>query len=193
MKKTILLILLLAVSGLLFAQKAAPGPRADLGIGAAGSIYQGFITATPKVLYDFGLLALGGGVKTYFGLSFKDIYAAPFITAELGWLYLYGGISFVLKGPDESTSETGFVYLSEEEDFTPFFSLGLAPPVIPIGPGKLGFDISADMIWTSSPVEIVDDSGNFLADIIATIFATAITTVMNMAKVGFSVFYTRPL
>ncbi len=187
---SILALIAVLAAGTLFAEDVEPGVRIDTGFGVSASIYESFITVTPKAVYDFGLAALGGGVKTYFGLDFADIYIAPFVAAELGWFYLYFGLDIMVKAPDEAASETGFAVPAYDENLLPFASLGMAPPLFSVGPGKLGLDFSVDFIATASPVEVTDDTGSFIGDAIGTIFSTITGFVFNLIKIGASLFYT---
>jgi len=191
MKKIFFVLVFVIVSIGLFAEDDGNTARLDVGAGAALSVYSTYITLSPEVMYDMALFAVGGGVKNYFGLTFFDIYSAPYIIVELGWFYLGGGASFMLKPPDPEKSETGFTdpQADEELGFLPFLTLGMAPPLFDIGAGKLGFDVAVDFIATASPVEVVDDSGSVFGDVFGTILGTAITAVLNSFKLGISVFY----
>jgi len=159
--------------------------------GAAFSLYQSYITISPVIMYDLGLLAAGVGVKNYIGLTFLDAYTAPYVAVELGWFYLGAGMSFMLKAPDPAASDTGFTVPEpgEEGGILPFLTAGIAPPLFIAGPGNIGFNAAADFIVTASPVELVDDSGSVLGDIFGTILGTAVTAIFNSFKFGVSVFY----
>lgn len=191
MKKMIVIILFLLLAAGLFA--ADPGIRVDVDAGPALSLFSVYLNATPAVMYDFGLPAVGIGLRNYIGLSFGDIYTAPHALVELGWFYAGFGASFMLKAPNPETNEAGFAIPEPDEEegpgFLPFLTLGIAPPLVPLGPGKLGLDIYADFLATASPVVVAEDPENPVGSIIGTIFITAITAVYNMFKFGVSVTY----
>ena len=193
MKKVMSILILFLVVGAVFAADENKSVRIDAGMGIAASIYSAYITVTPEVLYDFGFFALGGGVKTYFGLPFADIYTAPYIMAELGWFYIGIGTSFMVKEPDPDTSETGFAIPEADSGLLPFGTIGLGLQIIPVGPGKLGVDVGVDFITSASPVEIVDDSESIIGDILGTLLSTAISAIVNSAKLGGSLFYSMQL
>ena len=97
MKRLVLLFLCLLVAVGAFAGEK--GPRFDIEGGAALSLYSTYVSVTPEIMYDMGLLAVGVGVKNYFGIPFHDIYTAPYALVELGWFYLGAGASFMIKAP----------------------------------------------------------------------------------------------
>jgi hypothetical protein len=148
MRKLLLMLLLFSLVLPVFAEEER-GLRVDASAGYTGSINSSFISVRPEALYDFGLLALGGGVNTLFGLTYSDIYIAPYAGFELGWFYLNGGAVFELAPPDPDAAPNG--YVEADTALSPYFTLGANAAFLPIGPGKLGFDLSLGIIPTGKP------------------------------------------
>lgn len=188
MKKIILVLILISLTTFTFAENEK-GLRMDAEIGAAFSLFSTYVTAHPKLMYDLGFPAIGGGVAAYFGTTFSDIYIGPFASLELGWLYFDIGGMFKAVDPDEEKVESGYIDYYAESDIMPWVATGLAIPIFPIGPGKLGADISVGFVPTSSPVQDVD-SGSVFGDFIGALFGTIILSVFDSAKFGASLFYT---
>ncbi len=188
MKRLIFILLCLSFAAFSFGE-SEKGLRVDAEIGASFSLFSTYVTAHPKLMYDLGFPAVGAGVGAYFGTTFSDIYIGPFASLELGWLYFDIGGMFKVVDPDESKVENGYIDYYAESPVMPWAATGLAIPIFPIGPGKLGADISLGFIPTSSPIQTVD-SGSILGDLIGAIFGNIITSVFDSAKFGASLFYT---
>ncbi len=193
MKNRFILSILLFIAPFAFAEDQEGAFRGSFSVGVSASVYQSFFTVSPALFYDFGLPALGGGAKIQFGMAYADIYAAPYLGAELGWVYLHGGFNFLVKGPDPAASANGFVVPQTGEDgdmFLPYLALGIAPPLFKAGPGSLGLDIGLAIAPSASPVEIQDGADNILGDILATMLGTVFGAVFNLIKLGLSLSYT---
>lgn len=187
------LVLILILLPLTTIAADGSGVRIDGGIGLTGSIYSSFVSVKPEVLYDFGLVAVGGGVDSLFGLTFSDIYIAPYAEVELLWFYLAGGAIFELKEPEPNAEKAPDGYMSptdSDSGINPYVVLGANGPIVPIGPGHLGGDIYFGVIPTATPVQVVEGSENFLSDIIGTIILSLFSAAFDLFKLGGSIYYT---
>lgn len=197
MKKIIFILILITSLTPSFAEiaktnKKDNGIRIDGGIALSGSIHSSFFTINPEVLYDFGFLAVGVGVNTMFGLTFSDIYIAPYAELELGWFYLAGGAIFELKTPvpDSEKAPAGFIKSEDGSEISPYIVIGANAAIIPLETGAIGIDINLGFIPTATPIQVVDNSDNFLANLIGSIFISLISASFDSIKAGGSIYYT---
>jgi len=115
------------------------------------------------------------------GIAQRDFYVAPYGRLELGWLYFGVGPLFLIQQPDD--------FLQNEEVISFFSTLGFGIPIDSIANGKLVLDFGLDASITPSPI-IVADSGNFIADLFATIIVTALGAILNTVKANVGLAYT---
>ena len=167
------------------------GLRIDGGAGVTGSIHSTFLTVNPEIMYDLGVLAAGIGVNNLFGLTFQDIYTAPYIQLELLWFYLAGGAVFELKGPEpnEEKAPDGYMTAADEPQFIPYIALGADFIVIPIGSGGIGIDLNAGIIPTATPVQIAEDQDSIIGKIVGSLVLSGMSAVVDSVKVGASIYY----
>ncbi len=142
--------------------------------GAIGHVFStqiGSSLISPYVSANYGLLlqksifGIGGGVKSYFALQEAGVYLAPYGRLELSLLYFGLGVGIPVTQPDEEDAIRA--------DVGPFLTIGTAPGFIPLGPGKLGIDLSADIMLTAVPRS---DGENPLEDVVGDLFAVMLGT-----------------
>ncbi|MBI9108971.1 MAG: hypothetical protein JEZ04_19665 [Spirochaetales bacterium] len=189
MKRILIMLIFVAVLSPAFAEDKQ-GLRIDAGAGLYGSIYSTYISVNPELLYDFGFFAVGGGLNALYGLSFSDFYAAPYAEIELGIFYIDGGIVLPLNEPNPEAVSNGYITPESGTSPLPYVMIGLAGPIIPIGAGHIGIDLSLGIIPTASPVIAVDSSDNIFANIIGTIFISMFSAAADSIKAGASIYYT---
>lgn len=115
------------------------------------------------VVHKPEFFGIGGWAKAMIGIGQRDFCLAPYGRLELGGLYLGVGPLFPIKELDD------FVQLDGMVSF--FSTLGFGIPLDSIANGKRVLDVGLDASITPSPI-IVADSGNFVADLFASISPT---------------------
>jgi hypothetical protein len=134
--------------------------------------------------YHYGILGIGTGVKTVFGLNFNEIYLTPYLKGHLGWLYLGVGAAPAVKAPEP---KTGYDYIIPDPPV--FVMLGLSKGFIPIGPGNLGFNISLSAFPSYFELEDPDDVGQAIGNA----FAGTLVAALTLLKVNAGIMYSIPL
>jgi hypothetical protein len=150
-------------------------------ISLGSSIATQYLSVHPAFVWKPSFFGLGIGVKNFLGLNYADIYMAPYARIELSWFYLGGGASLSVKGPYDPT---GIVI--DVPTVSLFATTGLAVPIIPLGPGKLGLDISLDFFISSIEV---DDPDSIEEALFVTPFAVGLATILTMPKLTAGVHY----
>jgi len=92
-----------------------------------------YLSADPSVVWKPGRFAVGVGAELIIGLNQFDMYALPYLRAEVGWMHLDLGYSLALVSPAVGSGLAG---LSA--------GLAIAPEPFEVGYGRLGFDLGLD-------------------------------------------------
>lgn len=151
--------------------------KTTFGIGS--SLATQYLSLNPAFLWKPDFFGAGLGVKNFLGLNYGDIYIAPYLRSEFGWFYLGGGWTFPVKGP----GDVGNVV---EVPSSFFATLGLAAPIVDLGPGKLGVDISIDGFVSSIEV---DDPKSIEEALLVTPFVAGMGVVLTIPKINAGVMY----
>ena len=180
--KRLWIILALALSAITpaTAQYGQTSNEVEIGVGLTASIFASYASANLSVVHKPDLLGIGAGTKAMIGIAQRDFYVAPYGRLELGWLYFGVGPLFAIQQPDD------FVQLDGMISF--FSTLGFGIPLDSIANGKLVLDFGVDASITPSPI-LVADSGDFIADLFATIIVTALGAVLNTVKANVGLAY----
>ncbi len=150
-------------------------------ISLGSSIATQYVSVHPAFVWKPSFFGIGIGVKSFLGLNYADIYAAPYGRIELSWFYIGAGASLSVKGPFDPA---GIVIDVPTASF--FATAGLAAPIIPLGPGKLGLDISLDFFISSIEV---DDPESIEEALFVTPFAVGLAAILTMPKLTAGVHY----
>ncbi|MFP4382521.1 MAG: hypothetical protein ACLFST_10055 [Spirochaetia bacterium] len=134
-------------------------------------------------MYRNGIFGIGGGVKTVFGLNYKEIYLAPYIKGQLGWLYLGVGAAPAVKGPNE---KAGYDYYLPDPPV--MVMLGLSNTFIPLGPGELGFNFGFTAFPSCFELEESTDVGGAIGNAVG----GAIIAALTLIKVNLGIMYSIP-
>ncbi len=176
----IILVIALSVITPATAQYGRTSNEAEIGVGLTASIFASYASASVCVVHKPEFFGFGGGTKAMIGIGQRDFYVAPYGRLELGWLYLGAGPLFLIQQPDDFTQLEGMVSF--------FSTLGFGIPLDSIANGKLVLDVGVDASLTPSPI-LVADSGNFIADLFASIIATAMGAILNTVKANVGIAY----
>lgn len=166
MKKTWLLRLL--VVGLLFLLPVGSsfaddgGARLGFQMNMASSLYQNWLN--PSVGFDYMLnswLGVGGEGEYFYGLTYKDSYAAVNARGWLGPLFLGVGISKKLTNAQPAGDVTSFAYGNEEdspgfEDLIPMLTTGIRLNVFQGENLTLGLNTGFDLLITDIPINLTE-------------------------------------
>lgn len=190
MKRVFILILTCGVVVMMSAEESDKGShlKIDNSIQASLSIKNQFISVNNSAAYRFGFLGVGGGVKTFFGLSLPENRIAPYARLELGRFYL--GLGPAFPAPQARVEEG---YASVGASF--LATAGLAPTFVQLGPGRLGLDASVDFLPTSHEavqVDVSTDQGLLAAiigGIVANVAANVAVFVVNTTKLSIGATY----
>jgi hypothetical protein len=156
--------------------------EAEVGAGVTASVFASYASVNLSVVHKPNFVGIGGGAKAMIGIAQRDFYVAPYGRLELGWLYLGVGPLFLIQQPDPE------VFIPAGETISFFSTLGFGIPLDSIANGKLILDFGVDVSFTPSPI-IVADSGNPIADLFATIIATALGAILNTVKANVGLAY----
>jgi opacity protein-like surface antigen len=170
-----MVVLFMLLAGAVMADEKENNWRLQAKTGIAGSLVSSYITPDITLLYNPLFVSFGGGLKSFFGTKYGDIYLAPYGTVELAWFYVNLGVSMQVKEPDEPMA-------TPASDYSPFyFSTGLYPR-IKAGPGWLVFGGNMDVLATASPVI---EGDHFMETIILTMFGAGFSLVKFEAGLGY--------
>jgi len=133
----VLVFLCLSPTGVL-SQESDPGVRAfplkaEMTGQFTGGLRRLYLSADPSVVWKPGLLAIGIGAELIIGLSQFDMYALPYLRAEVGWVHVDFGYVLTLVPP---LAGDGLAGASA--------GLAIAPKPFEVGYGRLGFDMGLD-------------------------------------------------
>jgi hypothetical protein len=134
-------------------------------------------------MYRNGILGVGGGVKTIFGLNFTEIYLAPYIKGQLGWFYIAAGAALAVKPPNE---EPGYDYYLPGPPV--MVMLGLSNTFISLGPGELGFNVGFSAFPSYFELEEAADVGGAIGNAVG----GAIIAALTLIKVNLGIMYSIP-
>jgi hypothetical protein len=122
---------------LLSQQSTSDGARLPLKAEMTGLVSAGLsalhLSADPSVVWKPGLLAIGCGMELVVGLSQFDVYALPYLRAEIGWFHLDLGYALALARPPVGDGLAG-----------PSLGLAIAPKPFDVEYGRVGFDLGLD-------------------------------------------------
>ena len=184
MKKIVLFLVLLIISTAAFSQGLEITPKIDYGL----SVYQNWLA--PSILVDYmfnDVIGLGAESVFYFGFEFKDIYSALAAVLKIGPLCIGGGVSTKLKDSEPNEEYQEFAYGTTDNvlidnSINPYGYIGVVVPIKTLGPGKLGFNWSMDILLSDVPISIDADSDNFLGNIISVMFQAIFGSMFGSVK-----------
>ena len=176
----IILVLALSMIAPATAQFQQTSNEVEIGVGLTASIFASYAPANLSVVHKPNLLGIGGGTKAMVGIAQRDFYVAPYGRLELGWLYLGAGPLFLIQQPDDFARIEGMISF--------FSTLGFGIPLDSVANGKLVLNFGVDASITPSPI-LVADSGNFIADLFASIIVTALGAILNTVKANVGLAY----
>ena len=156
----VLVFLCLSPTGVL-SQESDPGVRAfplkvEMNGQLTGGIQRLYLSADPSVVWKPGLLAIGIGAELIIGLSQFDMYALPYLRAEVGWVHVDFGYVLTLVRPLEGDGLAGLSV-----------GFAIAPEPFEVGYGRLGFDLGLDFSIAEFQKAYVRFADTFAAEQIA--------------------------
>ncbi|MFP4113150.1 MAG: hypothetical protein ACOCWX_01145 [Spirochaetota bacterium] len=158
---------------------------AESNVSMTMSFFGAYVAAEPHLVWRPSWFGLGVGAKLLAGTSQFDLHAAPFVRAELLWLYANAGWDFeMLGGADRYQPITG----------GPFVAAGIAPDLIAFGPGRLGIDAGIEAFFPNgdpgigTPIEELVRSWDPPGD-----WAAILERVVALLHLKLGVLYTFPL
>lgn len=128
--------------GMVLSREAAPSAadhggrvplKAEMAVSLSAGMGGAYLTADPSVVWKPGAFALGLGAEFPVGVSQFEIYAQPYLRAELGWFVMVGGYIFPLVPGGDADDLTGAS-----------LGMGIAPEPFTLGYGRLGFELAVD-------------------------------------------------
>jgi hypothetical protein len=99
--------------------------------GGIGNLY---LSADPSVVWKPGLAGVGVGFELITGMTDLEIYANPYLRAELGWLHIDFGYVLPLIRPFVGDGLLGATA-----------GIALFPKPFEVGYGELGFELALDI------------------------------------------------
>ncbi len=166
----------------------------DFKIDGSLSIISGiFITPSVRAIYDMGVFGAGAELKYTHNLTYNDSYLLGFGIAKLG--PIYGGLGFAAKLTNAHDPTGEYYFATSETGIELALTCGALFKPIPLGPGKLGFNLGFDLFPSDTPVESseVSDPADLIGSIAYAIiegFAWGIIYGINMVKINLGVNYT---
>ena len=187
MRRSVLSILILGfflVAGLAGAQSNS-GWRADTGLDAAASITQPYAAPEAAAVYSPGLLGIGGGIKSYVGVLYGDIMAAPYVRGEIGLFYLNGGAVLEAKTPRPRSGKLAVSIRDLDVPVSPYFAMGMDPTIVETAKASWKLDFALEGFFSGFYVDESEDLGDSLGLIAVLPFGLA----LNFPKVSLGVTY----
>jgi hypothetical protein len=144
------------------------------GGGAVAAVTGWYLTAGIGLVYQPRLLGIGGEEKFFYGLQMGDAYLLTLAVAKVGWIEIGGGVSAMVRRPTTTS-----LYNNNFLKLYPALTAGLVGPLIPVGPGRLGFDLSLDTFLSAVPPSALTGAGTNIA---AALFVPTFATVLGAVK-----------
>jgi len=201
-KLGIVLILFFLFCFTLYADDNEPGENAKKNVaqltiktGGALGVYEPWITGNVEFSYLFwGWLGVGAEAGIHSGLTYQDLHSTGYLFLKLGGFYIGGGVSLEMADsmlPADSEYDT----FSTIEMFHPAVTMGLLIPIIQLGPGKLGVNLSLDWFVTDIPIYYLEqeEDESIIAYIIKQIVSglgQTVAGVIASGKLGVELSYT---
>jgi len=162
-------------------------PRVDIMAGIQGA----FLTPSIALTWQPGLVGAGAEVKVPIGLSLGDRYVEAMALLKLGWFDLGAGVSAMLVPPTGDT--TDLTYPVSPGGLLFAARVGLTAPLLSLGPGKLGLDVSLDAFATETRLTQApapSSLGDLIGQIIVYPFVWLFDMALNSVKLSAGVSYT---
>ena len=136
-----------------------------------GSLSGLYLSADPSVVWKPGLPAVGFGLELFVGINQFDMYASPYLRAEVGWFHLDLGYVLALIRPPAGDGLAG-----------PSLGFAIAPKPFDVGYGRMGFDLGLDFNVTGFGTAY----GTYAA---ATTFERIVVAAILSGRVGLGITY----
>ena len=130
-------LFLIAAMAILAAPIAGAQLVAETGLHTSVGFFGAYAGWSNSVVVEAGPFRAGGGVELYTGTTQFDMHLVPFARGEIGWGYLNAGWIFQIA---DRTSRV------QQMDDALWLALGIAPDLLPLATGRIGFDLGLEAI-----------------------------------------------
>ena len=187
MRRTVLSILMLGLflAAALAGAQYNSGWRADAGLDAAASITQPYAAPEAAAVYSPGNFGIGGGIKSYVGLLYADIMAAPYVRSEIGAFYLNLGGVLEAKTPRPRSGKVALSISDLSVPVSPYLAMGIDPTIVETAGARWKLDFALEGFFSGFYVDESEDLGDALGLIAVLPFGLA----LNFPNVSLGVTY----